>query len=221
MGVAERQLLKHLMGGGKISNVQDEHHPLAILLRVPLIDLTIQIEVCSRTSAGRIAKTLSRSTPGLMVPIARIFVVGVDCMAVCPYPVVKPARPSITARPATRAYFIYLPLLTQIEVDLTVLAFAPNHLSRPLGQPGQHHGLEYLGIRDKLLIDLARLSAGDDFLVGVGRDRIEGVRDELLRRHAGLWHSSRSHSVSVCTARTPTTCRPASPVPQAQRECCE
>src|SRR5260370_38391177 len=89
MGVAERQLLKHLMGGGKISNVQDEHHPLAILLRVPLIDLTIQIEVCSRTSSGRIAKTLSRSTPGLMVPIARIFVVGVDCMAVCPYPVVK------------------------------------------------------------------------------------------------------------------------------------
>src|SRR5215831_16691760 len=46
MGLAERQLLKHLMGGGKISDVQDEHHPLAILLRVPLIDLTIQIEVC-------------------------------------------------------------------------------------------------------------------------------------------------------------------------------
>jgi len=87
--------------------------------------------------------------------------------------------------------------------------------------PGQHHGLECLGIRDELLLDLTRLSAGDDFLVGVGRDCIEGVRDELLRRHAGLWHSSRSHSVSVCTARTPTTCRPASPVPQAQRECCE
>src|SRR5215831_10891207 len=34
------------MGGGKISDVQDEHHPLAILLRVPLIDLKIQIEVC-------------------------------------------------------------------------------------------------------------------------------------------------------------------------------
>src|SRR5215469_15177686 len=46
MGLAERQLLKHLMGGGKISDVQDEHHPLAILLRVPLIDLAIQIEVC-------------------------------------------------------------------------------------------------------------------------------------------------------------------------------
>src|SRR5260370_2322150 len=145
-----------------------------------------------------------------MVPIARIFVVGVDCMAVCPYPVVKPARPSITARPATRAYFIYLPLLTEIEVDLTVLAFAPKTLSRPLGQPGQHHGLECLGIRDELLIDLARLSAGDDFVVGVGRDRIDGVRDELLRRHAGLRHSSRSHTVSVCTARTPATCAPSS-----------
>src|SRR5260370_4469206 len=114
-----------------------------------------------------------------MVPIARIFVVGVDCMAVCPYPVVKPARPSITARPATRAYFIYLPLLTEIEVDLTVLAFAPKTLSRPLGQPGQHHGL---GIRDELLIDLTRLSAGDDFLVGVRRDPIQGVPDELFRR---------------------------------------
>jgi hypothetical protein len=113
--------------------------------------------------------------------------------------------------PLGRAYFIYLPLLTEIEVDLTVLAFAPKTLSRPLGQSGQHHGLECLGIRDELLIDLARLSAGDDFFVGVGRDRIEGVRDELLRRHAGLRHSSRSHSVSVCAARTPTTCVPCAP----------
>jgi hypothetical protein len=46
MGLAERQLLEHLMGGGGISDVQDEHHPLAVLLRVPLIDLAIQIEVC-------------------------------------------------------------------------------------------------------------------------------------------------------------------------------
>src|SRR5215472_9105493 len=45
IGLAERQLLKHLMGGGKISDAQDEHHSLAILLRVTLIDLTIQIEV--------------------------------------------------------------------------------------------------------------------------------------------------------------------------------
>src|SRR6516165_355497 len=46
MGLAERQLLEHFMGGGGVSNVQDEHHPLAVLLRVPLIDLAIQIEVC-------------------------------------------------------------------------------------------------------------------------------------------------------------------------------
>src|SRR6516165_10920695 len=46
MGLAERQLLEHFMGGGGISDVQDEHHPLAVLLRVPLIDLAIQIEVC-------------------------------------------------------------------------------------------------------------------------------------------------------------------------------
>src|SRR5215469_13087641 len=46
MGLAKRQLLKHLMGGGKISDVQDEHHPFAVLLRVPLIDLAIQVEVC-------------------------------------------------------------------------------------------------------------------------------------------------------------------------------
>src|SRR5215472_5970382 len=33
------------MGGGGISDVQDEYHPLAVLLRVPLIDLAIQIEI--------------------------------------------------------------------------------------------------------------------------------------------------------------------------------
>src|SRR5262249_38751600 len=82
MGLAERQLLKHLMGGGKISDVQDEHYPLAILLGVPLIDLTIQIEVCGIPNLlWKHCKTLSRSTPGL-IPIARIFVVGVDCMVV-------------------------------------------------------------------------------------------------------------------------------------------
>src|SRR5262245_42966054 len=46
MGLAERQLFEHLMGGAGISDVQDEHYPLAVLLRVPLIDLAIQIEVC-------------------------------------------------------------------------------------------------------------------------------------------------------------------------------
>jgi hypothetical protein len=34
------------MGGDGISDIQDEHHPLAVLLRVLLIDLAIQIEVC-------------------------------------------------------------------------------------------------------------------------------------------------------------------------------
>src|SRR5215467_1471465 len=46
MSLAERQLLEHLMGSGGIRDVQDEHHPFAVLLRVPLIDLAIQIEVC-------------------------------------------------------------------------------------------------------------------------------------------------------------------------------
>src|SRR5215831_530477 len=47
MGLAERKLLEHLMGGGGIGDVQDEHHPPAVLLGVPLIDLASQIEVCS------------------------------------------------------------------------------------------------------------------------------------------------------------------------------
>src|SRR5215510_2272346 len=62
----------------------------------------------SRTSFGRIANTLAGSTPGLIVPIARIFVVGVDVVMGCAYPEFGPKRLKISIRPAERACFIYL-----------------------------------------------------------------------------------------------------------------
>src|SRR5215475_3354862 len=62
----------------------------------------------SRTSSGRIANTLAGSTPGLIVPIARIFVVGVDVVMGCAYPEFKPERLKISIRPAERACFIYV-----------------------------------------------------------------------------------------------------------------
>src|SRR5215510_13483515 len=57
----------------------------------------------SRTSFGRIANTLAGSTPGLIVPIARIFVVGVDVVMGCAYPEFVPKRLKISIRPAERA----------------------------------------------------------------------------------------------------------------------
>src|SRR5262249_1603271 len=62
----------------------------------------------SRTSFGRIANTLAGSTPGLIVPIARIFVVGVDVVMSCAYPEFGPKRLKISIRPPERACFIYL-----------------------------------------------------------------------------------------------------------------
>jgi hypothetical protein len=62
----------------------------------------------SRTSFGRIANTFAGSTPGSIVPIARIFVVGVDVVMRCAYPEFGPKRLKINIRPAERACFIYL-----------------------------------------------------------------------------------------------------------------
>src|SRR5262245_18580888 len=62
----------------------------------------------SRTSFGRIANTLAGSTPGLIVPIARIFVVGVDVVMGCAYPEFGPKRLKTSIRPAERACFTYL-----------------------------------------------------------------------------------------------------------------
>src|SRR5215469_14016976 len=68
-----------------------------------------------------------------MVPMARIFVVGLhgglsvsSCYA---------GEAKHTARPAARAYFIYFPLFTEIKVDLIVLGFVPKTSSRPLAAP--------------------------------------------------------------------------------------
>src|SRR5215469_8724353 len=68
----------------------------------------MQRSTVSRTSFGRIANTLAGSTPGLIVPIARIFVVGVDVVMGCAYPEFGPRRLKIRIRPAERACFIYL-----------------------------------------------------------------------------------------------------------------
>src|SRR5215469_11477270 len=68
----------------------------------------MQRSTVSRTSFGRIANTLAGSTPGLIVPIARIFVVGVDVFMGCAYPEFGPKRLRISIRPAERACFIYL-----------------------------------------------------------------------------------------------------------------
>jgi hypothetical protein len=47
-------------------------------------------------------------TPGLIVPIARIFVVGVDVVMGCAYPEFGPKRLKLSIRPAARACFIYI-----------------------------------------------------------------------------------------------------------------
>src|SRR5215469_752053 len=67
----------------------------------------MQRSTVSRTSFRRIANTLAGSTPGLIVPIARIFVVGVDVVMGCAYPEFGPKRLKISIRPAERACFIY------------------------------------------------------------------------------------------------------------------
>src|SRR5215469_5935888 len=68
----------------------------------------MQRSTVSRTSFGSIANTLAGSTPGLIVPIARTFVVGVDVVMGCAYPEFGPKRLKISIRPAKRTCFIYL-----------------------------------------------------------------------------------------------------------------
>src|SRR4029077_19938924 len=43
--LAERQVLKHVMGCSWIGHVQDEHDSTPALFRVPLVDLAIQVEL--------------------------------------------------------------------------------------------------------------------------------------------------------------------------------
>src|SRR6516225_2993676 len=64
----------------------------------------------SRTSSGRTANTCDWSNPGLMVPIARILVVGVVFIAApCALAELKPAKQQMSAKPAARASFMLSP----------------------------------------------------------------------------------------------------------------
>src|SRR5262249_10872191 len=45
VGLSQRQLFEHLTGDSRIRDVQYEYDAPALLLRVPLIDLAIQVEV--------------------------------------------------------------------------------------------------------------------------------------------------------------------------------
>jgi hypothetical protein len=47
MSLAQGQSLKHLARGCWVSDVQDERYAWAPLTRVPLIDLPIQVKLCS------------------------------------------------------------------------------------------------------------------------------------------------------------------------------
>src|SRR5215470_8658314 len=61
----------------------------------------------SRTSSGRTARTCDCSKPGLMVPMARILVVGVVFMAApCAFAELKPTRQPISASAAASANFM-------------------------------------------------------------------------------------------------------------------
>src|SRR5258708_34097177 len=89
-------------------------------------------------------------------------------------PAQQKANPLAQARPAC-ACPRYPPFDLPDRMLSSTRENHPNTLRRAR-PPGQHHGLEALGIRHELLIDLTRLSAGDDFLVGAGPDRPTGAR---------------------------------------------
>src|SRR6516162_2830363 len=65
----------------------------------------------SRTSSGRTANTCDCSKPGLMVPMARILVVGVVFIAApCAFAELKPTRQPISANAAAETNFMLSPL---------------------------------------------------------------------------------------------------------------
>src|SRR5215470_5359472 len=65
----------------------------------------------SRTSSGSTANTCDCSKPGLMVPMARILVVGVVFIAApCAFAELKPTRQPISANAAAETNFMLSPL---------------------------------------------------------------------------------------------------------------
>src|SRR6516162_9349731 len=72
----------------------------------------------SRTSSGRTANTCDCSKPGLMVPMARILVVGVVFIAApCAFAELKPKRQPISASAAARANFMSSPVVASANAN--------------------------------------------------------------------------------------------------------
>src|SRR5215467_4963734 len=125
----------------------------------------MQRSTVSRTSFGRIANTLAGSMPGLIVPIARIFVTGVAVVMGCAYPEFGPKRLKISIRPAERERFIYLlhhvrRLVAQSH--LLKQTVARSHFHRSRGSP-LLNSVSRTGWKAGIILELTSKAAGNAF----------------------------------------------------------
>src|ERR1700741_2044510 len=145
MCFAQRQLFEHFVSDGRIGDVDDERHA-----RFPCSEYHCAIlpsrqrSTVSRTSSGRTANTCDCSKPGLMVPMARILVVGVVFIAApCAFAEWKPTRQPITANAAAETIFMLLPSVCRSDDRVN-----PQHMRPAPGGPfAVHHKLAaYMGL---------------------------------------------------------------------------
>src|ERR1700741_4367799 len=117
MCFAQRQLFEHFVSDGRIGDVDDERHA-----RFPCSEYHCAIlpsrqrSTVSRTSSGRTANSCDCSKPGLMVPMARILVVGVVFIASpCAFAELKPKKQPISANAAAETNVMLSPLCVSLR----------------------------------------------------------------------------------------------------------
>src|SRR6516164_7874214 len=110
----------------------------------------------SRTSSGRTANTCDCSKPGLMVPMARILVVGVVFIAApCAFAEFKPTRHPISANAAAETNFMSFPLCVSLRRP-----DEPVGRASPASQPDSNGNRLFLDGKDNRIRACAGCSCG-------------------------------------------------------------